>query len=384
MKKKILVTGGCGYIGSHTVIDLIDEGFEVFSIDNYVNSSPQTLDQIEAVTGVRIKNYEVDLRDKTALWEALTEEGEIDGLIHFAALKAVGESVDKPLLYYDNNINGLLNILEAQQEFNIPHHIFSSSCSVYGNADDLPVTEATPIKNAESPYARTKQISEDIIRDFSIPHDEFNFILLRYFNPAGAHESGLIGESPINPPANLIPVITETAYGLRDKMTVFGDDYDTRDGSCVRDYIHIMDLASAHTLSLKYLLDGKATEPVEIFNVGTGNGVTVLEAIHAFEKETGRSLNYNIGPRRPGDVIEIYANNDKAEKLVGWKPNRDTRTLMKSAWDGERKRRESSKALQISFVGSVGSWVFTPPLKLNICSKEWIMIARSNSIPRKK
>jgi len=341
MKKKILVTGGCGYIGSHTVIDLIDEGFEVFSIDNYVNSSPQTLDQIEAVTGVRIKNYEVDLRDKTALWEALTEEGEIDGLIHFAALKAVGESVDKPLLYYDNNINGLLNILEAQQEFNIPHHIFSSSCSVYGNADDLPVTEATPIKNAESPYARTKQISEDIIRDFSIPHDEFNFILLRYFNPAGAHESGLIGESPINPPANLIPVITETAYGLRDKMTVFGDDYDTRDGSCVRDYIHIMDLASAHTLSLKYLLDGKATEPVEIFNVGTGNGVTVLEAIHAFEKETGRSLNYNIGPRRPGDVIEIYANNDKAEKLLGWKPNRNIRTIMKTAWDWEIKRRES-------------------------------------------
>jgi len=341
MKKKILVTGGCGYIGSHTVIDLIDEGFEVFSIDNYVNSSPQTLDQIEAVTGVRIKNYEVDLRDKTALWEALTEEGEIDGLIHFAALKAVGESVDKPLLYYDNNINGLLNILEAQQEFNIPHHIFSSSCSVYGNADDLPVTEATPIKNAESPYARTKQISEDIIRDFSIPHDEFNFILLRYFNPAGAHESGLIGESPINPPANLIPVITETAYGLRDKMAVFGDDYDTRDGSCVRDYIHIMDLASAHTLSLKYLLDGKATEPVEIFNVGTGNGVTVLEAIHAFEKETGRSLNYNIGPRRPGDVIEIYANNDKAEKLLGWKPNRNIRTIMKTAWDWEIKRRES-------------------------------------------
>lgn len=341
MKKKILVTGGCGYIGSHTVIDLIDEGFDVFSIDNYENSSPATLDQIEAVTGVRVKNYEVDLRDKDALWDALTQEGKIDGLIHFAALKAVGESVEKPLLYYDNNINGLLNILEAQREFNIPHHIFSSSCSVYGNADDLPVTEATPIKNAESPYARTKQISEDIIRDFSVPHDEFQFILLRYFNPAGAHESGLIGESPINPPANLIPVITETAYGLRDTMTVFGDDYDTRDGSCVRDYIHIMDLARAHTLSLKYLLEGKAQEPVEIFNVGTGNGVTVLEAIRAFEEETGRSLDYKIGERRPGDVIAIYANNDKAKKQLGWNPERDIRTIMKTAWDWEIKRRES-------------------------------------------
>lgn len=341
MKRKILVTGGCGYIGSHTVIDLIGEGFEVISIDNFQNSSPLTLDQIEEVTGVRVKNYDIDLRDLHALTEALAGEGQIDGLIHFAALKAVGESVEKPLLYYDNNINGLLNILEAQRRFRIPYHIFSSSCSVYGNADDLPVTESTPVREAESPYARTKQISEDIIRDFSVPYDQHRFILLRYFNPAGAHESGLIGESPINPPANLIPVITETAYGLRETMTVFGDDYDTRDGSCVRDYIHIMDLARAHTLSLKYLLEDRAQDRVEIFNVGTGDGVTVLEAIHAFEKETGLSLDYEIGPRRAGDVISIFANNDKAAKLLGWKPERDIRTIMKTAWDWEIKRRKS-------------------------------------------
>src|SRR5690606_20423991 len=208
-------------------------------------------------------------RDRGRLFEVLEKEGRIDGLIHFAALKAVGESVQMPLEYFDNNINGLINVLEAQKKYNIPAHIFSSSCSIYGNADELPVTETTPVKEAESPYARTKQMCEDIIRDFTVPHSDFNFVLLRYFNPAGAHESGLIGESPINPPANLVPVITETAFGLREQMTVFGTDYDTRDGSCVRDYIHIMDLARAHTLSLRYLMEGKSQTSVEIFNVGT-------------------------------------------------------------------------------------------------------------------
>ncbi len=338
-KQKILVTGGCGYIGSHTIIDLLDEGYEVFSIDNYSNSSPETLDQIEAVTHHRIRNYDVDLRDKEKLFEVLKKEGPIAGIIHFAALKAVGESVEKPLEYYDNNINSLINILEVQRKFDIKVQIFSSSCSIYGNADELPVTETTPVKEAESPYARTKQISEDIIRDFSVAEDQYQFVLLRYFNPAGAHESGLIGESPINPPANLVPVITETAYGIRDKMTVFGTDYDTRDGSCVRDYIHVMDLARAHTLSLKFLLEGKTTNPVEVFNVGTGNGVTVLEAISAFEKSTGVKLNYTIGDRRPGDVVAVYADNKKAQNILGWNPGRSINEILKTAWTWEQNRR---------------------------------------------
>ena len=339
-KKKILVTGGCGYIGSHTIIDLIDEGYDVFSIDNYSNSSPETLDQIEAITGQRIVNYNVDLRDKNALDDVLKKESPVDGLIHFAALKAVGESVNMPIEYYDNNINGLLNILEVQKKFKIPYHIFSSSCSIYGNAEELPVTEQTPIRDAESPYARTKQMSEDIIRDFTVAEKDFQFVLLRYFNPAGAHESGLIGESPINPPANLVPVITETAYGLRNVMTVFGDDYDTRDGSCVRDYIHVMDLARAHTLCLNYLVNKNSENQVEIFNVGTGDGVTVLEAIEAFEASTDKKLNYTIGPRRPGDVIAVYADNKKAMKNLGWNPTRTIRDIMRTAWVWEVNRRK--------------------------------------------
>lgn len=341
-KKKILVTGGCGYIGSHTLIDLIEEGYDVFSIDNYSNSSPDTLEQIKAITAREVTNYNVDLRNKKALFQVLEKEGQVDGVIHFAALKAVGESVEIPLQYYDNNLNGLLHVLEAQTKYNIPVHIFSSSCSIYGNADELPVTEATPVKEAESPYARTKQMSEDIIRDFTVAEKNYQFILLRYFNPAGAHESGILGESPINPPANLVPVITETAYGLRDSMTVFGDDYDTRDGSCVRDYIHVMDLARAHTLCLNYLMDKKSQKPVEIFNVGTGNGVTVLEAIQAFESSTGIKLNYTIGPRRPGDVIAVYADNQKAQKYLGWNPSRSINDIMKTAWEWEKQRRKKS------------------------------------------
>ncbi|WP_236976251.1 UDP-glucose 4-epimerase GalE [Membranihabitans maritimus] len=338
--QKVLVTGGCGYIGSHTIIDLLESGFQVFSIDNYSNSSSKTLDQIEAVTGKRIKNYEVDLRNKQDLFDVLEKEGEIAGIIHFAALKAVGESVDKPLLYYDNNLNGILNILAAQKKYNIPYHIFSSSCSVYGNADELPVTENTPVKDAESPYARTKQMCENIIQDFTVPNKNFQFILLRYFNPAGAHESGLIGESPVNKAANLVPVITETAYGLRESMMVFGNDYDTRDGSCIRDFIHVMDLAHAHTLCLQYLLEKKSTKPWDVFNVGTGNGISVLEAINAFESSTGQKLNYSIGERRPGDVISVYANKNKAENLLGWTPSRSIKDIMKTAWDWENARRK--------------------------------------------
>lgn len=338
--KKILVTGGCGYIGSHTIVDLIESGFDVFSIDNYSNSSPVTIDQIEAITGKRIKNYEIDLRNRADLFEVIEKEGTVDGIIHFAALKAVGDSVFQPNLYYDNNLNGLLNILEAQKKYNIPYHIFSSSCSVYGNADELPVTESTPTKEAESPYARTKQMCEDIINDFTVANQNFQFVTLRYFNPAGAHESGHMGESPINKAANLVPVITETAFGKRESMTIFGDDYDTRDGSCLRDYIHVMDLAHAHTLCLEFLLNKKSEKPVELFNVGTGSGVTVLEAIEAFESSTGQKLKYSIGPRREGDVIAVYANKNKAEELLGWHPTRDISNIMKTAWEWELKRNK--------------------------------------------
>ncbi|GAA5225426.1 UDP-glucose 4-epimerase GalE [Membranihabitans marinus] len=338
--KKILVTGGCGYIGSHTIVDLIESGFDVFSIDNFSNSSAVSLDQIEAITGKKIKNYEIDLRNQADLFDVIEGEGQVDGIIHFAALKAVGDSVFQPNLYYDNNLNGLLNILEAQKKYNIPYHIFSSSCSVYGNADELPVTESTPTKEAESPYARTKQICEDIIKDFTVAHQDFQFVTLRYFNPAGAHESGLMGESPINKAANLVPVITETAYGKRESMTIFGDDYDTRDGSCLRDYIHVMDLAHAHTLCLEFLLNKKSEKSIELFNVGTGSGVTVLEAIEAFEASTGKKLKYSIGPRREGDVIAVYANKNKAEELLGWHPTRDISTIMKTAWEWELKRNK--------------------------------------------
>lgn len=338
MNKKVLVTGGTGYIGSHTVIDLIDNGFEVISIDNYLNSEPEVLERIEAVTGVRIRNYSVDLVDAAATRKVFEENPDLTGIIHFAALKAVGESVEKPWEYFHNNMNSLLNILKCAADFNVPNFIFSSSCSVYGNADDLPVTESTPMKEAESPYARTKQIGEYIIHDFAKAHPNFKAILLRYFNPAGAHESAKIGESPTYNASNLVPVITETAIGKREQVTVFGDDYDTRDGSCVRDYIHVMDLANAHTKSLEYLMASKNEDNCEIFNVAIGEGVSVLEAVQAFERSTSQKLNYKIGPRRAGDVVAIYANLDKAAAKLGWQPKRDIDDIMRTAWEWEKVR----------------------------------------------
>jgi len=252
----------------------------------------------------------------------------------------VGESVEKPWDYFNNNLNGLLNILKCAEEFQVPNFIFSSSCSVYGNTKDLPVTEKTPIQEAESPYARTKQIGEYIIQDYTRAYPEFKAILLRYFNPAGAHESAKIGESPTSNATNLVPVITATAIGKREKVTVFGADYDTRDGSCVRDYIHVMDLANAHTKSLEYLIENRNEQNCEVFNVGLGEGATVLEAIHAFEKVTGQALNYKIGERRAGDVIAIYANNDKASKQLKWQPSRDIEDIMKTAWEWEKVKGE--------------------------------------------
>jgi UDP-glucose 4-epimerase len=329
---KVLVTGGCGYIGSHTIVDLINNGFEVISIDNLSNSDEQALVGIRAITGKRVRNYPIDLCDLKKTRQVFEKNPGIVGIIHFAALKSVEESVFQPLRYFHNNNESLVNVLSCAQEFGVPNVIFSSSCSIYGNAKELPVTESTPFQEAECPYARTKQMGEKIIEDFTKVTPTVRAISLRYFNPAGAHESALIGESPRTKASNLVPVITETAAGKRASMTVFGSDYDTRDGSCVRDYIHVMDLAAAHTACLRYLMAGKNTSPSELFNVGIGDGVTVLEAINAFEKVTGQKLNYIMGPRRAGDVVSIYANRDKAERLLGWKPIRGIEEIMRSAW----------------------------------------------------
>ena len=336
--QKVLVTGGCGYIGSHTIVNLIKNGFEVISVDSHINSNRKPLSGIRKITGKTIKNYKVDLSDKTRTRKIFKDHPDIVGIIHFAALKSVGDSVNEPLLYFRNNMLSTLNLLECSNEFGVKHFIFSSSCSVYGNAKELPVTEKTPLQEAESPYARTKQMGEQMIHDAALEMKKTNFILLRYFNPCGAHDSNLLGESPTTKAQNLVPVITETAIGKRKSMTVFGDDYDTRDGSCIRDYIHVMDLADAHTKSLQYLTKKKNADQVETFNLGIGDGVSVLEAINAFESSTGQKLNYKIGPRRAGDVVAIYANFDAARKKMGWKPQRDINDIMKTAWEWEVKR----------------------------------------------
>lgn len=339
---KVLVTGGCGFIGSHTIVDLIDNGFDVISVDNFHNSDPSVLDGIKSITGKRVRNYGIDLCDLDKTRRIFIENPDIKGIIHFAALKSVGESVEQPLLYYRNNLNSLLNILTCMEEFKVNHLIFSSSCSVYGNAKELPVTEATQRQEAESPYARTKQIGEDILKDFALMNPKANLVALRYFNPAGAHESACIGESPSNIANNLVPVITETAIGKRTEVVIFGDDYDTRDGSCIRDYIHVMDLARAHVLALQYTTQHRNDENYELFNLGIGEGVSVLEAVHAFEKANRVKLRYRIGQRRPGDVVAIYANNDKAKTRLGWQPTRGIESIMRSAWEWEKKRSEAA------------------------------------------
>jgi UDP-glucose 4-epimerase len=336
-KPTILVTGGCGYIGSHTVVDLLENGYSVVSVDNLSNSSEAVLDGIEQITGQRVVNHRIDLTDREATLRLFSEH-RFAGVIHFAAHKLVGESVEKPLMYFRNNLNSLLNVIEGMQASGCRDLIFSSSCSVYGNADELPVTEQTPRREAESPYARTKQMGEDILADYCRAHADFRSILLRYFNPAGAHPSGAIGEAPTNPATNLVPVITETAIGKRDQMTVFGDDYDTRDGSCIRDYIHVSDLAHAHTLALDYLRAERHRSNLEVFNLGIGDGVSVLEAIQAFERVTGQDLNYQIGPRRPGDVVAIYADNSHATRQLGWQPRYGIDAIMQTAWAWEQAR----------------------------------------------
>ncbi len=341
--KKILVTGGCGYIGIHTIVDLIQNGFDVISIDNNSRSSSSILANAEKITGHKIKNYPVDLCDLENTREIFKENGDITGIIHFAAYKSVGESVGKPLIYFENNIISLVNILKCAQEFNVPHFVFSSSCTVYGNPDAMIVTEETPQKPAESPYGATKQMGEVIVQD-TVKSNNMQAILLRYFNPVGAHPSILLGEIPIGRPANLIPAITQTAIGKLPAMQVFGNDYNTRDGSCVRDFIHVSDIAHAHTLALEYLINKKNKSRTEVFNLGSGDGYTVLEAIAAFEKVSGIKLNYTIGPRRSGDVIAIYANNNKAKTELCWTPEHNLESMMDTAWKWELKLKEEATA----------------------------------------
>jgi UDP-glucose 4-epimerase len=331
----ILVTGGCGYIGAHTIVDLIENGFNVISVDNLSRASDQSLVGIEKITGKKIKNYTVDLTDKVATENIFLENPGITGIIHFAAYKAVGESVELPLDYYENNLFSLVHLLQMSVKYHAKHFIFSSSCTVYGNPDTSRVTEATPLQAAASPYGATKQMGEVIVKDTAHTYP-ISAILLRYFNPVGAHPSTAIGELPIGRPQNLVPAITQTAIGKLPKMQVHGNDYDTRDGSCIRDYIHVCDIAHAHTLALQYSIKNNQEKSCEVFNLGTGNGITVLEAIQAFEKVSGVQLNYEIGPRRAGDIVAIYANNDKAVKELGWNCKFGLEEMMLTAWQWEQ------------------------------------------------
>jgi UDP-glucose 4-epimerase len=340
--KKILVTGGCGYIGGHTIIDLIENGFDVISVDDLSRGSVKMLHGIEKIVGRPVKNYKVNLCDLDDTEAIFLENPDIAGVIHFAAFKTVPESVAEPLKYFRNNFNSLINILHCAEEFDVNNFVFSSSCSVYGNATALPVVEEAPFAEAESPYARTKQVGEAMCRDFTFINKHFNAILLRYFNPAGAHPSAIIGE--FNEQAeNVVPVITQTAIGKRKEMSVFGDDYPTRDGSCIRDYIHVMDIANAHTKALQYILEDRNKSNCEIFNLGTGNGVSVLELIRAFEKVSGEKLNFKVAPRRPGDVVEVFANNNKARTVLGWETRFDLDAMMDTAWKWEQAFSGSKK-----------------------------------------
>ncbi|HEX7457098.1 MAG TPA: UDP-glucose 4-epimerase GalE [Ginsengibacter sp.] len=339
--KKVLVTGGCGYIGAHTILDLIENNFEPVCIDNNSRSTTALLQGIKDITGKVVKNYKVDLCNFDDTYAVFQENDNIEGIIHFAAFKAVGESVENPLLYFENNLTSLINILKCVKEFNIPNFIFSSSCTVYGSPDEIPVTEQTPQKPAESSYGATKQMGEEIVKE-AARSGGTQSILLRYFNPVGAHPSALIGELPLGKPENLVPAITQTAIGKIKLLTVHGNDYPTSDGSCVRDYIHVCDIAHAHILALQYLINKKNTSRCEIFNLGTGNGITVLEVIHSFEKVSGVKLNYAIGPRRPGDIMAIYANNSLAKEKLNWTPKYSLDEMMSSAWKWELKLKDDA------------------------------------------
>ncbi len=340
--KKVLVTGGTGYIGSHTVVELFRKGsYDIITADNFMKSRQESLDWIEAACGKRPTHYTVDLAQREASRKVFEENPDIEGVIHFAALKSVPESVEKPLWYYRNNINSLINLLEDAQEFGVRSFIFSSSCSLYGNVSQLPVNEDTVLAPCESPYAHTKLVGEEIIKAFS-RHANFKSLSLRYFNPVGADKSGMIGEAPIDQANNVLPVITQVASGIRERMTVFGADYPTRDGSCIRDYIHVSDIARAHILALEYSLNNQEVR-YDVFNLGSGTGVSVLELIEAFERVNGVKVNYFIGPRRDGDVAAIFSDSSKARKILGWVAENGIEQMVESAWKWQLVLNEKFK-----------------------------------------
>ncbi len=343
MTMKILVTGGTGFIGSHTVVELQQQGFEVVIVDNLSNSQAGVIDAITSITGIKPHFEQFDLIDREHTGQFFRKHNDIMGVIHFAAFKAVGESVEKPLLYYRNNLVSLMNILESMIENNIPNLVFSSSCTVYGQPDELPVSEKAPIKKAESPYGNTKQISEEVISD-TLKSSKLHAIALRYFNPIGAHESAKIGELPLGVPNNLVPFITQTAIGLRAQLSVFGDDYNTHDGTAVRDYIHVVDLAKAHVVAVKRMIESKMKQSFEVFNLGTGTGLSVLDVIKSFERVSGEKLNYKIVGRRSGDVEQVWADPTYSNDELGWKALKTVDEMTSSAWKWEKefhRRKES-------------------------------------------
>ena len=341
MKKKILVTGGTGYIGSHTTVELIEEGFETVIIDNLYNSEAVVTDRIQKITGVKPHLEVLDLCDRDKLDRFIQNHTDIAAVIHFAAYKAVGESVQKPLDYYRNNLLSLVNLMDVMKHYSIPHLVFSSSCTVYGQPEKLPVSESSPLQPATSPYGNTKQICESIIKDTTISDKNVSAISLRYFNPIGAHPSALIGELPRGVPENLVPYLTQTGYGIREELKVYGDDYDTPDGSCIRDYLHVVDLARAHVIAIRRLIEKKNKANYEVFNLGTGKGVSVLEAIKSFERVSGIKLKYKIVGRRPGDIEKIWADPAFANKELGWKTQSTLDDAMKTAWDWEKMIRNN-------------------------------------------
>ncbi len=335
MARKILVTGGTGFIGSHTVVELYNAGYIPVIIDNLSNSSIKILDQIEKIINYKPEFYEFDLCDENKTKEFFKNHHDITGVIHFAAFKAVGESVAKPLNYYKNNFFSLLNLLDVYREKEVDF-VFSSSCTVYGQPDVLPVNESADVKKAESPYGNTKQVAEEILSEVAVANSNYNIVALRYFNPVGAHETALIGELPVGVPQNLVPFITQTAIGIREKVTVYGDTYNTPDGSCIRDYIHVVDLAKAHVAAIKRMEEKKSLANYEVFNIGTGTGSSVLQVINAFENSTGEKLNYVIGDKRPGDVEQVWGDVTKSSKELNWTAELDLETMMKSAWQWEK------------------------------------------------
>ena len=342
MKHTILVTGGMGFIGSHTAVELIEAGYDVVIVDDLSNSNIKVLDGIRAITGVAPAFEQVDLKDKDATENVFKKYPNIDGIIHFAASKAVGESVEKPLLYYRNNIISLVNLLELMPQYNVKGIIFSSSCTVYGQPlpENLPVTEEAPHQKATSPYGNTKEVNEQIIYDYIHSGAPLKSIILRYFNPIGAHPSALIGELPNGVPNNLIPFVTQTAMGIRKELTIFGNDYNTADGTCLRDYIYVVDLAKAHVAAMRRVLDQEDSPAIDYFNIGTGNGNSTLEIVNTFERATGVKVNWKFGPRREGDIEKIWGDCTKANKVLGWKAESPLDDVLASAWKWQQKLRE--------------------------------------------